>query len=49
MHICIRNLTLNGSDSGLLHGRRQAIILTKYGLLLIGPMGVNFSEILIKI
>ena len=29
--------------------RRQAIILTSTGVLLIGPLGANFSEILIKI
>ena len=30
-------------------GRRQAIILTNAGILLIGPLGTNFSEILIEI
>ena len=30
-------------------GRRQAIIWTNAGILLIGPLGTNFSEILIKI
>ena len=29
--------------------RRQAIIWTNAGLLLIGPLGINFSEILIEI
>ena len=38
-----------GSDNGLLPGRRQAIIWTSDGILLIGPLGTNFSEILIKI
>ena len=30
-------------------GRRQAIIWTNAGILLIGPLGTNFSEILVKI
>ena len=38
-----------GSDNGLSPGRRQAIIWTNDGLLLIGPLETNFSEILIKI
>ena len=48
-HICIGNLTIIGSDNGLSPGRRQAIIWTNAGILLIGPLGTNFSEILIKI
>ena len=35
-----------GSDNGLSPGRRQAIIWTYAGILLIGPLGMNFSEIL---
>ena len=38
-----------GSDNGLSPIRRQAIILTNAGLLSIGPLGINFSEISIKI
>ena len=38
-----------GSDNGLSPGRRQAIIWTNAGLLLIGPLETNFSEILIEI
>ena len=38
-----------GSDNGLSPDRRQAIIWTNAGLLLIGPLGTNFSEILIEI
>ena len=49
MHICISNLTIIGSDNGLSPGRRQAIIWTNDGLLLIGTLGTNFSEILIEI
>ena len=37
-----------GSDNGLSPGRRQAIIWTSVGILLIGPLGTNFSEILIE-
>ena len=39
----------NGSDNGLSPGWRQAIIWTNAGILLIGPLGTNFSEILIEI
>ena len=49
MHICVSKLTIIGSDNGLSPGRRQAIILTTAGILLIGPLGTNFSGILIKI
>ena len=48
-HICISNLTIIGSDNGLSPDRRQAIIWTNAGILLIGPLGTNFSEILIEI
>ena len=47
--ICVSNLTIIGSDYGLSPDRRQAIIWTNAGILLIGPMGTNFSEILIEI
>ena len=48
-HICISKLNSIGSDNGLSPGRRQAIIWTNAGILLIWPLGTNFSEILIKI
>ena len=48
-HICVGNLTIIASDNGLSPYRRQAIIWTNAGLLLIGPLGTNFSEILIEI
>ena len=48
-HICVSKLTIIGSDNGLSPGRRQAIIWTNAGILLIGPLGTNFSEILIGI
>ena len=48
-HICVGNLIIIGSDNGLSPGRRQAIIWTNAGILLIGPWGTNFSDILIGI
>ena len=48
-YICVGNLTIIDSDNGLSPGRRQAIIWTNAGILLIGPLGTNFSEILIGI
>ena len=48
-HICIGKLTIIGSDNGLSPGRRQAITWTNVRLLLIGPLGTNFSEMLIEI
>ena len=48
-HICVDELTIICSDNGLSPGRRQAITWTNYGLLLIRPLGTNFSEILIEI
>ena len=48
-HICISKLTIIGSDNGLSPGQRQAIIWSNAGILLIGPLWTNFSEILIEI
>ena len=48
-HICVSKPTIIGSDNGLSPGRRQSIIWTNAGILLIGPLGTNFSEILIEI
>ena len=48
-HICVSKLTIIGSDNGLSPERRQAIIWTNAGILLIGPLGTNFDEILIEI
>ena len=48
-HICVGNLTIIGSDNGLSPGRRQAIIWINAGILLTGPLGTNFSEIIIEI
>ena len=47
--ICIIELTIIGSDNGLSPGWRQAIIWTNAGILLIGPLGTNFSDILIRV
>ena len=48
-HICVSKLTIIGSNNGLSPGRRQAIIWTNDGILLIRPLGTNFSEILIGV
>ena len=48
-HICVVKLIIIGSDNGLSPGWRQAIIWTNTEILLIGPLGTNFSEILIRI
>ena len=48
-HICVGELTIICSDNGLSPGRRQAIIWNNAGLLLIEPIGTNFSEISIGI
>ena len=48
-HICVSKLTIIASDNGLSPGRRQAIIWSNAGILLIGIPGTNFSEIVTKI
>ena len=48
-HICVGEIIIIGSDYGLSPGRRQAIIWTNAGILLIGPLRMNFSDILIEI
>ena len=48
-HICVSKLTIIGSDNGLSPGRRQAIIWTNAGILLIGPLRTNFNETSIEI
>ena len=48
-HICVSKLTIIASDNGLSPGRRQAIIWFNDGILLIWPLGTNFSEILNEI
>ena len=47
-HIFVNKLTIIGSDNGLSPGQPQAIIWTNDGILLIGPLGTNFSEILVE-
>ena len=44
-HICVSKLTTIGPDNGLSPDRRQAIIWTNAGTLLIVPLWTNFSEI----
>ena len=48
-HICVDNLTIIGPDNVLSPGRRQTVIWTNAGILVIGPRGTNFSKILIGI
>ena len=48
-HICVGKLIIIDSDNGLSPGWHQAIIWTNSGIWSIGPMGTNFSEILIEI
>ena len=48
-HICVSKLTNIGSDNALSPGRRQAIIWTNVGILLIEPLGTNSNEMLIEI
>ena len=43
------NMAIIDSDNGLTPNRRQAIIWTSAGILLIGPLGTNINEIQIKI
>ena len=47
--MCVSKLTIIGSEKGLSPGRRQAIFWTNARILLIAPLGSNFSEILIEI
>ena len=48
-HICVSKLTIISSDNSLSSNRRQAIIWTNAGIFLFGPLGTNFSEIVIEI
>ena len=48
-HICVSKLTIIVSDNGLSPGRRQTIIWTNAGILLIGPLGTKFNETSIEI
>ena len=48
-HICGGKLTIIGWDNDLSPERRQAIIWANAEIFFIGPLGTNFSEILIEI
>ena len=48
-HICISKQTIIGSDNGVFPGQCIAIIWTSAGILLMGPLETNLSEILIVI
>ena len=43
MRVYVSSLTLFGSDNALSSGRRQAIIWTNAGVLLIGPLGFGLN------
>ena len=45
-HICVGNVTIIDSVNDLSPWRRQTIIWTSAGILLIGPLGTQWSEIL---
>ena len=48
-HICVIKLAIISSDNDLSPGQRQVITWTNAGVLLIGPLWTNLSEILIEI
>ena len=48
-HISVNKIIIIGSDNGLSPGRHQAIIWNNAGILLIGPLGINFSGTSIEI
>ena len=48
-YTCASKSTIIGSDNGLSPGRCQAIIWTDAAIFIIGPLGTNFSEILITL
>ena len=48
-HFCVSKLTIIDSDNGLSPERRQAIIWTNAGILSIGTLETNLSEILSEI
>ena len=47
-HICVSNLNIIGSDNGLSPKRHQGMIWTNTGILLIAPLGINYSEVLFE-
>ena len=47
--MCVSKLKPIGSDHGLSPDRRQAIIWINAGILWVGPLGTNFSDIVIEI
>ena len=49
VHICVSKLTTIDSDNDLTPDRRQAIICTDAGILLIEALETNLSGILIEI
>ena len=48
-HICVNKVTIVCSDNGLSAGQRQALTWINARIMLIGPLGTNFSVISIDI
>ena len=48
-HVCVGKLAIIDSGNGLSPGRRQTLSESMQQILLIGPLGTNFGEILIQI
>ena len=48
-HICVSKLTIIGSDNGLWPRQCKVVTWINAGILLIGSLGTNFSEIFIEI
>ena len=48
-HLCVGDIAIIGSDNSWSPIRRQAILKTNAGILLIVPQGTNFSDILNEI
>ena len=44
-HICVSKLTVTVPNKGMSPNRHQAIIWANAGIMVIGPVGTNFSEI----
>ena len=49
LRLSVSEIIITGSNNGLLPGQHQVIIWTNAEVLLIGPLGINISEILIEI
>ena len=48
VYTCVCKIIVIGSDNSLSPGRRQVVIWTNAGILIIGSLGIHFNEILSK-